>query len=191
MEKEKVIIGIDPGTNILGYGFISIKNKKAHYVTIGVVDLRKVEEHFDKLAKIYSEVSKLYDEYKPQELAIESAFYAKDAQVIQKLGRVQGILIAAAINKGMNVAEYAPRKAKIAVTGNGAASKEQVALIVKRILGVEDVKMPLDATDALAIALCHYYQLSNPLSGMGKNMDWKKFLDSNPDRVVKVNPKKL
>lgn len=191
MDKDKIIIGIDPGTNLLGYGIIRMDKKGPHYETMGVINLRKEKNHFDKIARIFKEINLLIDKFSPNELALESAFYAKDVQVVQKLGRVQGVVIAAAINKGIPVSEYAPRKAKMAITGQGAASKEQVAMMIKRILKVEDVELPLDATDALAIALCHYYQLSNPIASLGNKTDWKKFLDSNPDRVVKVNPKKL
>ncbi len=185
MTKDKIILGIDPGTNILGYGVISIDSKGPHYVDMGVFDLRKIKEPFEKLANIFSGVNELIEEHQPDELAVESPFYGKNAQVILKLGRAQGAAITAAIMHGIPVTEYAPRKAKIAICGNGAASKEQVAMMIMKTLRVELDPKYLDATDALAIALCHHYQQTNPLAGIGGKADWKKFLEENPDRIKK------
>ena len=185
MIKPKTILGIDPGTNILGYGVICIDSKGPHYVDMGVFDLRKITDPFEKLANIFSGVSELLEIHKPDELAVESPFYGKNAQVILKLGRAQGAALTAAVMKGIPVAEYAPRKAKIAICGNGAASKEQVAMMIQKTLKVELNPKHLDATDALAIALCHHYQMSNPLAGTGGKTDWKKFLENNPDRIKK------
>ncbi|MBO5312201.1 MAG: crossover junction endodeoxyribonuclease RuvC [Bacteroidales bacterium] len=185
MIKPKTILGIDPGTNILGYGVICIDSKGPHYVDMGVFDLRKITDPFEKLANIFAGVSELLEIHKPDELAVESPFYGKNAQVILKLGRAQGAALTAAVMKGIPVAEYAPRKAKIAICGNGAASKEQVAMMIQKTLKVELNPKHLDATDALAIALCHHYQMSNPLAGTGGKTDWKKFLENNPDRIKK------
>ena len=185
MIKPKTILGIDPGTNILGYGVICIDSKGPHYVDMGVFDLRKITDPFEKLANIFAGVSELLEIHKPDELAVESPFYGKNAQVILKLGRAQGAALTAAVMKGIPVAEYAPRKAKIAICGNGAASKEQVAMMIQKTLRVELNPKHLDATDALAIALCHHYQMSNPLAGTGGKTDWKKFLENNPDRIKK------
>ena len=185
MIKPKTILGIDPGTNILGYGVICIDSKGPHYVDMGVFDLRKITDPFEKLANIFAGVSELLEIHKPNELAVESPFYGKNAQVILKLGRAQGAALTAAVMKGIPVAEYAPRKAKIAICGNGAASKEQVAMMIQKTLKVELNPKHLDATDALAIALCHHYQMSNPLAGTGGKTDWKKFLENNPDRIKK------
>ena len=171
-DSEKVIMGIDPGTNLLGFGAISVCGRKLELVEAGVVDLRAEKDHFCNLDRIH-----------PDELSIESAFYAKDAQVIQKLGRVQGIIISEAIRRCIPVYEYAPRKAKIAVTGNGAASKEQVAMMVGRQLKMDLQPKHLDATDALAIALCHYYDALSPLGGSSSSGGWKKFIAAHPDRV--------
>lgn len=179
------IIGIDPGTNILGYGIISVDSKGPHYVDMGVFDLRKIKDPFEKLANIFSGVSELLDQHKPDHLAVESPFYGKNAQVVLKLGRAQGAAITAAIMRGIPVAEYAPRKAKIAICGNGAASKEQVAMMIQKTLKVDLDPKYLDATDALAIALCHHYQMTNPLAAVGGKTDWKKFLADNPDRIKK------
>lgn len=185
MTKDKVILGIDPGTNILGYGVIRIDSRGPHYVTMGVFDLRKIKDPFEKLANIFSGVNELIEEYHPDELAVESPFYGKNVQVVLKLGRAQGAAITAAVMHGLSVAEYAPRKAKIAICGNGAASKEQVALMIQKTLGVQLDPKYLDATDALAIALCHHYQMSSPLAVSGTKSDWKKFLENNPDRIKK------
>ena len=185
MTKDKIILGIDPGTNILGFGVIGINSKGPYYVDMGVFDLRKIKDPFEKLANIFAGVGELLDEHKPDELAVESPFYGKNAQVVLKLGRAQGAAITAAIMRGIPVSEYAPRKAKIAICGNGAASKEQVSMMIQKTLRVELDPKHLDATDALAIALCHHYQMSNPLAGVGGKSDWKKFLENNPDRIKK------
>lgn len=183
MEKSKTILGIDPGTNILGFGVIGINSHGPHYVDMGVFDLRKIKDPFEKLANIFAGVTELIEEHKPDCLAVESPFYGKNAQVILKLGRAQGAALTAAVMKGIPVAEYAPRKAKIAICGNGAASKEQVAMMIQKTLKVDLDPKYLDATDALAIALCHHYQMTNPLAGIGGKNDWKKFLEENPDRI--------
>lgn len=185
LTKEKIILGIDPGTNILGFGVIAIDSKGPRYVDMGVFDLRKIKDPFEKLANIFAGVSELIEVHQPVELAVESPFYGKNAQVILKLGRAQGAALTAAVMKGIPVAEYAPRKAKIAICGNGAASKEQVALMIQKTLKVDLDPKYLDATDALAIALCHHYQMNNPLAGVSGKTDWKKFLQDNPDRIKK------
>lgn len=185
MEKSKTILGIDPGTNILGYGIISVDSKGPHYVDMGVFDLRKIKDPFEKLANIFAGVTELIEEHHPDELAVESPFYGKNAQVILKLGRAQGAALTAAVMKGLPVAEYAPRKAKIAICGNGAASKEQVAMMIQKTLRVDLDPKYLDATDALAIALCHHYQISSPLAKVSGKSDWKSFLADNPDRIKK------
>ena len=185
MTKTKKILGIDPGTNILGYGVICVDSKGPHYVDMGVFDLRKIKDPFEKLANIFAGVTELLEIHNPDQLAVESPFYGKNAQVILKLGRAQGAVLTAAVMKGIPVAEYAPRKAKIAICGNGAASKEQVAMMIQKTLKVDLDPKYLDATDALAIALCHHYQMSNPLAGIGGKTDWKKFLEDNPERIKK------
>lgn len=185
LTKEKIILGIDPGTNILGYGVISVDSKGPHFVDMGVFDLRKISDPFEKLANIFSGVGELLDTHKPVALAVESPFYGKNAQVVLKLGRAQGAAITAAVMRGVPVSEYAPRKAKIAICGNGAASKEQVAMMISKTLKVELDSKFLDATDALAIALCHHYQTSNPLASVSSSSDWKKFIEANPGRVKK------
>lgn len=186
MTKVKTILGIDPGTNILGFGVIRMdESGKATFVDMGIVDLRKVDDIYEKLHIIFSRITELCDRHSPECMAIESPFYGKNAQVILKLGRAQGAAITAAKSKGLEVYEYAPRKAKIAICGNGAASKEQVALMVSKTLNVELSESFLDATDALAIAMCHFYQSESALNEHKSGNSWEKFLESNPDRIIK------
>lgn len=186
MTISRTILGIDPGTNVLGFGVVRVGSSgKPEFVDMGILDLRKVGDIYDKLQLIYEKISALCDLHNPEHMAIESPFYAKNAQVIFKLGRAQGAAIVAARTHGAQVFEYAPRKAKMAICGNGAASKEQVALIVERTLGIDIEEKFLDATDALAIAMCHYYQLTSPLSSTKASTSWEKFLEANPDRIKK------
>lgn len=192
---ERIILGIDPGTNILGYGIIAVTPKGPQYRTMGVFDLRKIRDPYEKLANISAGVSELVGTWKPEALAVESPFMGKNAQVILKLGRAQGAAITAATLQGVPVFEYAPRLAKIAIAGNGAATKEQVARMLERTLSLTLESKFLDATDALAIAMCHYYKTSGPLAGAlspggrkkasgGKGGGtWEKFISENPDRV--------
>ena len=184
--KSRTILGIDPGTNLLGYGVIRIDaSGKPNYVDMGVLDLRRMPDVYQKLEIIFEKVGALCDLHSPDDLAIESPFYAKNAQVIFKLGRAQGAAMVAALSRNVPVFEYAPRKAKMAICGNGAASKEQVALIVEKTLGINIAAKYLDATDALAIAMCHYYQLTSPLSSQTSVSSWEKFIAANPERVKK------
>ena len=183
-DKSRIILGIDPGTNILGFGIVRIDaSGKPHFVDMGVVDLRRIESPYDKLEIIFEKVGALCDLYHPTDLAIESPFYGKNAQVIFKLGRAQGAAMIAALSHGVKVYEYAPRKAKMAICGNGAASKEQVALMVQKTLGTIIENKYLDATDALALAMCHHYQMISPLADFGSSSSWEKFIASNPDRI--------
>jgi len=184
MTDGRVILGIDPGTNILGFGIVRVDRRNhPEFVDMGVLDLRKVEDPYEKLSVISAKVNALCELHHPDDLAVESPFYGRNAQVIFKLGRAQGAAITAAVSRGIPVFEYAPRKAKMAICGNGAASKEQVSLIVKKTLGINIEAKYLDATDALAIALCHYYQLTSPLSSTQAATSWEKFVKANPDRI--------
>ena len=150
---------------------------------MGVLDLRRMPDPYQKLHIIFEKVGALCDLYHPDDLAIESPFYARNAQVIFKLGRAQGAAMVAAIARDIPVYEYAPRKAKMAICGNGAASKEQVAMIVQKTLGIDIEGKYLDATDALALAMCHYYQLTSPLASTSAATSWEKFIQANPDRI--------
>ena len=191
---DKIILGIDPGTRILGFGVIHVLDSKVEYVDMGVVNLKKVTDHFVTLKAIHEEVAKIIEKYNPDELAIEAPFYGKNAQVMLKLGRAQGAAMAAALRRGMPIFEYAPRSIKLAVTGKGAASKEQVSIMAQSLLGVNFPQEYLDATDALAIALCHYYHTSSPVFAVGGSKkyngkkssgSWEQFVASNPERLKK------
>ena len=181
--KTYRILGIDPGTNYMGYGILEVAGRELFPVALGDIDLHKILDPYDKLRYIFERVRALIAEYSPREVALESPFFGQNVQSMLKLGRAQGAALTAAVMKGMKVAEYAPRKAKIAICGNGAASKEQVAMMIQKTLNVDLDPKYLDATDALAIALCHHYQMSNPLAGVSGKMDWKTLLANNPDRV--------
>ena len=179
-----VILGIDPGTQLLGFGIVSVEGKKASYVDMGVLDLRKEPDAYTKLQAIYDCISEVCKSYHPTELAIESPFYGKNAQVVLKLGRAQGAAILAAKEYGVaSVTEYAPRKAKEAIVGNGAASKEQVQHMIEKTLGVKLESKHLDATDALAIALCHHFESQKSIGYAKGSGGWERFLKENPDRI--------
>ncbi len=182
---KKTIIGIDPGTNLLGFGVIDVVDGRPQYVDMGVLDLRKEPDAYTKLRQIYDTVSEVCRTYHATEMALESPFYGKNAQVILKLGRAQGAAMIAALECGIPVHEYAPREAKQAITGNGAASKEQVSMMLEKTLGVSlREARHLDATDALAIALCHHYSSSGPLASLRKGGgSWEKFIQAHPDRI--------
>jgi len=180
---KKTIIGIDPGTNLLGFGVIDVIGGKPVYVDMGILDLRKEKDAYTKLRQIYDTVTEVCKTYHGTEMALESPFYGKNAQVVLKLGRAQGAAMIAAMEQGMTVCEYAPRQAKQAITGNGAASKEQVCVMLEKTLNTKLEADHLDATDALAIALCHHYSTSNPLSKLKGASSWEKFIKENPGRV--------
>lgn len=184
--KEKIILGLDPGTNIMGYGIICIKGSSLSLLQYGVIHLNKYVGHELKLKKIFDRVLSLLDEYHPDEVALEAPFFGKNVQSMLKLGRAQGVAMSAALYREIPIVEYAPRKIKQSVTGNGNASKEQVAKMLMTLLSIREVPKLLDATDALAVALCHYYQQGPQKS---KNKTWEAFLKDNPTRV-KVSPTK-
>lgn len=180
--QDRIILGIDPGTRVMGYGLIHQKGKKLNLITLGVLKLHKYKEHELRLKKIYEKVSNLINEYKPDELSIEAQFYGKNVQSMLKLGRAQGVAIAASLAKDIPYVEYEPKKIKKAITGNGNASKEQVAAMLKSTVGLKEVPDLLDATDGLAAAVCHYYQKD---LGQGKTYSsWKSFLNENPKRKL-------
>ena len=184
---EKIILGIDPGTVVLGYGVIKQEGQKLTAIQLGVVKLDKYKSHEIRLAKIYEKVTQLINEFLPDEMAIESPFLGKNIQSTLKLGRAQGIAMAAAIARQIPIVEYAPRKVKLSVTGSGNASKEQVQYMVRTLLNIEETPDFYDATDALAVAICHSYQIAS-LAGKGgtkKASSWKEFIENNPERVKK------
>lgn len=181
--KARIIIGIDPGTNVTGYGIISCVGKKMELLACGVVQMTRAEAtHPQKLARIFTRVSSLIKAYKPDEMALEAPFYGKNPQSMLKLGRAQGVAMAAGLLHGLEIAEYAPKKVKSAVTGTGLASKEQVAAMLRRMLQFEEEPQFLDATDGLAVAVCHFFQGKSVAKG-GKSKDWGAFLKANPDRI--------
>ncbi len=184
MTKEKIILGIDPGTIIMGYGILSIRNNKPYMETMGILKLDKYEDYYLRLKKIYERVTSLIEQYHPDELAIEAPFFGKNVQSMLKLGRAQGVAMAAALEKEVPIFEYAPLKIKMSITGNGNASKEQVAGMLQRILKIPQESMlpQLDATDGLAAALCHHLQSKNPVMEKKYN-SWKDFIAKNPDKV--------
>ena len=180
--SERIILGIDPGTNTTGYGVIRAEKLLPALVTLGVIDLKGYSDHYLKLKHIFDRTIGLIEEYHPDELAIEAPFYGKNVQSMLKLGRAQGAAIAAALSKSVPIFEYAPRKIKMSITGQGAASKEQVAAMLMNILKFNEEDIILDATDGLAAALCHFYQSNNP-SPATKYNSWKDFINKNPRRI--------
>ncbi|NLR62004.1 crossover junction endodeoxyribonuclease RuvC [Chitinophaga polysaccharea] len=183
--KSKIILGIDPGTLVMGYGLIRIEGKKASLLGMDVLKLSKFKDHYERLQQIHCRVQSLIREHKPTSFAIEAPFYGKNVQSMLKLGRAQGVAIAAAIQEGLSVTEYSPKKVKQSVTGNGNADKEQVWQMLQRTLNIPERPDYLDATDALAVAVCHFYQESNPLAGITSSKGWEKFLQQHPERIVR------
>lgn len=183
--KEKIILGLDPGTTVMGYGLVCVRGSKLELIQYGVIHLTKYEGHELKLKKIFERVVSLVDEYHPDEVALEAPFYGKNVQSMLKLGRAQGVAMAAALSREVPIVEYAPKKVKQSVTGNGNASKEQVAKMLMTLLHIKEIPKLLDATDALAVALCHHFQ-----NGVSKTSDrsWESFLKKNPARLKKVSP---
>lgn len=182
MEKERIILGIDPGTSIMGYGIIRGIGNNPELLVMGVIDLQKIGDHFVKLKMIFDRTVSLIDEYKPDELAIETQFFGKNVQSMLKLGRAQGTAIAAGLSRSIPIFEYAPRKIKLAITGQGNASKEQVASILQRLLALKEIPENLDATDGLAAALCHFYQ-NRAIIGVKSVKGWKDFISKNPEKL--------
>lgn len=199
--EPHIILGIDPGTSVMGYALISVSPQaKAapRLVTMGVIRLSGFDNHYLRLRRIYERVTALCRQYNPTDLAIEAPFFGKNVQSMLKLGRAQGVAIAAALAADIPVAEYEPRRIKLSITGSGSASKEQVREILRRILSIPEASLAsleLDATDALAAALCHFYTITSPLAGVSaspasprshssSSSSWKNFISQNPDRIV-------
>ena len=202
MERYR-IMGIDPGTNYMGYGVIEIEGRTLRSVVLGDIDLHRLTDPYAKLHGIFERVGELIETYDPREVALESPFFGENVQSMLKLGRAQGVAMAAALSRGLSVSEYAPMRIKQAITGRGSSAKEQVAAIVCRTLTIDQPPKRLDATDGMAVALCHYYTTASPLNaalgdarvkglGGGKkaaskggSQSWEKFLRENPDREIK------
>jgi len=185
---ERIILGIDPGTNIMGYGIILTKGNSIELIKMDILKLSKIENQPLKLKKIFETTLEIIEIHKPDELAIEAPFFGKNVQSMLKLGRAQGVAIAAALYKSIPVFEYSPRKIKQSITGNGSASKEQVAAMLFNLLKIKDAPASLDASDGLAVAVCHYFQRKTSVEGKSYT-GWKTFLSENPERLLKKQSK--
>ena len=185
-QRNRILMGIDPGTNVMGYGLIKVENNIASFVTMGTLNMKKLDDPYLKLKSIFDFVIQKIEQYLPDEFAIESQFFGKNVQSMLKLGRAQGVAIAAALERDIPISEYAPLKIKMAITGRGSASKEQVADLLQRFLKIppEQMQTELDATDALAVAYCHFLQATRPDTEK-KYTSWKDFINSNPRKVRK------
>jgi len=182
--KEKIILGIDPGTTVMGYGLIKTEGKNYEILQYGVIHLKKYETHELKLKKIFERITGIIDEFLPDTVALEAPFYGVNVQSMLKLGRAQGVAMAAALAREIPITEYSPKKVKQSVTGNGNASKEQVAAMLQTLFKLAEIPKMLDATDALAVALCHHFH-EGRLQTRGRNEGWKSFIEENPNRVKK------
>ncbi|MFO7932620.1 MAG: crossover junction endodeoxyribonuclease RuvC [Bacteroidales bacterium] len=179
--RERIILGIDPGTSLMGYGAIRESGKKPEFIEMDVFDLKKSGDHYMKLRKIYENTLVLIERYLPDEVAIEAPFFGRNVQSMLKLGRAQGVAIAAAISRDVPVFEYAPRKIKLAITSAGNASKEQVAGMLARMFGLNEIPKNLDATDGLAVAVCHFYRKETYSRSVSAS--WETYIRKNPGRV--------
>lgn len=192
--KPRIIMGIDPGTVLMGYGIIRVYGGQVELITLGVIHLSKLDSHYTRLKRIYDRLSGLMAEFRPDEVAVEAPFFGKNVQSMLKLGRAQGVAMIAALNHGLPVTEYVPMRIKQAITGNGAASKEQVSGMLQKYLRIPADQVPkeLDATDGLAVALCHHFLSSSPTKGYdrGASKNWAEFIQKNPERIStnRTNP---
>lgn len=182
-KEPYALLGVDPGTNIMGYAILLVQGKKLSVPDMGVISMQHLDIHQYKLKRIFERLQRLIHTYQPREMAIEAPFYGKNVQSMLKLGRAQGVAIAAAITNEVEVTEYAPKRIKQAITGSGNASKEQVAAMLESILNVKFDTTYLDASDALGAALCHYYAASSPLNRKKKYSDWSSFIKDNPQKM--------
>jgi crossover junction endodeoxyribonuclease RuvC len=184
IQKERIILGIDPGTQVMGYGVLRVVNNKPEMMALGILKLNKNDDHYLKLRRIFERIIMLIDEFLPDELAIEAPFFGKNVQSMLKLGRAQGVAMAAALSRDIPIFEYAPLKIKMSITGNGKAAKEQVAYMLQNFLKIPDENMlkEMDATDGLAAAVCHFFQTNNPALD-SKFTSWKDFINKNPGKV--------
>lgn len=184
MAKEKIILGIDPGTTIMGFGLIKVVGKTMTFLQLNELDLKKYDDHYLKLKLIFERTIELIDTHHPDEIAIEAPFFGKNVQSMLKLGRAQGVAMAAGLSREIPITEYSPKKIKMAITGNGNASKEQVAKMLQSLLGLKAIPKNLDATDGLAAAVCHFYNEGRV--EVGKNYSgWSAFVNQNESRVKK------
>jgi crossover junction endodeoxyribonuclease RuvC len=182
VSSEKIILGIDPGTTIMGFGLIKIVGKKMEFLQLNELHLKKYNDHYLKLKLIFERTVELIDTYHPDEIAIEAPFYGKNVQSMLKLGRAQGVAMAAGLSREVPITEYSPKKIKMAITGNGNASKEQVAKMLQSLLKLKSLPKNLDATDGLAAAVCHFYNFGKPTQGKGYT-GWSAFVKQNPKKI--------
>lgn len=189
-KAERIIMGVDPGTNMTGYGLLRCKGNKAELMTYGIIDLRKIptDDHPAKLKRIFERTLSLIEEFHPDEFAVEAPFFGKNVQSMLKLGRAQGVTMAAALYRDIPIFEYAPKKVKMAITGRGAASKEQVNGMIEKILKFkfDHTAASLDASDGIAVGLCHFFQKgvgTSTVHGRKKGGGWASFVKDNPNRL--------
>jgi crossover junction endodeoxyribonuclease RuvC len=180
---EKIILGIDPGSVVMGYGVIGISGQKIRIVEMGVLKLGKYPDTADRLNRIFNRVHELCVQHKPESCAIEAPFFGKNVQSMLKLGRAQGVAMAATMQSNIPMQEYSPKKVKQSVTGNGNATKEQLWATIQKILKFDETPQYLDASDAVGVALCHHFQSKFPISNLKSGKGWDKFIKENPDRV--------
>ena len=183
MSNEKIILGIDPGTTIMGFGLIRVVSKKMELIQMSELNLAKYKDHYLKLKLVFERTIELIDNYKPDEIAIEAPFFGKNVQSMLKLGRAQGVAMIAGLSREIPITEYSPKKIKKAITGNGNASKEQVAKMLQNLLKIENLPKNLDATDGLAAAVCHFYN-EGKLSSNKKYSSWSSYVSQNKDKLV-------
>lgn len=185
-QKEEIILGVDPGSTIMGYALVKVVGKKATLIEMGVLKLSNYEDRYLRLGKIYERLSSIIQSFQPTTFAIEAPFFGKNVQSMLKLGRAQGVAIAAAMQGQIAVTEYSPKRVKQAITGNGNADKEQVWKMLRSVLALsEENPKYLDASDALAVAMCHYYEMQSPLAAVlgTKSKGWADFIAQNPDKI--------
>jgi crossover junction endodeoxyribonuclease RuvC len=175
------ILGIDPGTLFTGFGIVDFEKNELVYVASGVIVIKPTKEQAPRLKKIYDELDSVIKKYKPDEFALETAFYGKNAQSALKIGYARAVSMLVAIHNELPIKEYSPREIKKSVVGNGAASKEQAQFMMKKLLILKKTKMKMDETDALAVAVCHAFKISSPTK---RSKNWKEFIAANPDRVI-------
>ena len=180
---DRIILGVDPGSNVTGYGLVHIEKNNVKLIGAGVLNVSSAGDHFTRLQSIFNGVLELIEQYNPDELAVEEPFYGKNVQSMLKLGRAQGVAIAAALYRSLPVTGYSPRKIKQSITGKGNSSKEQVAAMLQNILHFNSEPKFLDATDALAVAVCHYFQ-GTGITSAKKATNWSAFLKANPEKVI-------
>ena len=181
--NSKIILGIDPGTTIMGYGIIKVTGENVSLIDFNDFSLKKLENHYLKLKKIFSSLTEIIDKYNPDEIAIEAPFFGKNVQSMLKLGRAQGVAMAAGLVKEIPITEYSPKKIKMAITGNGNASKDQVAKMLQSILKFDEIPKNLDSTDGLAAAMCHFFN-SKKISSVGtKFSGWQSYIKNNPEKI--------